>query len=321
MPSAGAKPGRSCPSHYRYPPGVFGSEPSLEAKALYVVGGLYGNPFALEAILVLARRENAALAFNGDFNWFNAEPAEFRKINQAVLQHAALRGNVETEIAGDDDEAGCGCAYPEWVGDAEVARSNRILERLRATARGFPDLRARLRALPMHLVAKVGSLRVGIAHGDAESLAGWQFSQEALREHPGRARAALAASGIDVFACTHTCLPVMQDFPTPRGRVLVANNGAAGMPNFRDTRYGLATRVASAPSEEALYGARLGDMVVEAIPVHYDHEAWMACFDRIWTPGSPAALSYRKRILSGPAYDVGQAVRIGAQAGAFTRAA
>jgi len=45
----------------------------------------------------------------------------------------------------------------------------------------------------------------------------------------------------------------------------------------------------------------------------------MARFDRIWPPGSPASLSYRKRIVSGPAYDVEQALRIGA--GALTRAA
>ena len=321
MHSAAARPGRSCPRHYRYSPRVFSREPSLEAKVLYVVGGLYGNPFALDAVFALASRENAALAFNGDFNWFNAEPAQFLEINRAVLRHTALRGNVETEIAGEDDDAGCGCAYPEWVGDAEVARSNAILERLRGTARAFPDVRARLRGLPMHLVAQVGGLRVGIAHGDAESLAGWQFSQEALREHPGRAQATLAGAGIDVFACTHTCLPVMQDFPAPRGKVLVANNGAAGMPNFRDSRYGLVTRIAGAPSADALYGARLGDMVVEAIPVHYDHEAWIACFDRMWPPGSPASLSYRKRIASGPAYDVEQALRIGAPTGALTRAA
>ncbi len=321
MSSSAAKPGRSCPSDYRYSPRVFSCEPSLEARTLYVVGGLYGNPHALEAVFALARREKAALAFNGDFNWFNAEPMEFRKINEAVLQHAALRGNVETEIAREDHGAGCGCAYPEWVGDTEVARSNRILERLRETARGFPDLRARLRDLPMHLVAQVGGLRVGIAHGDAESLAGWRFSQEALQEHSECAHAALAAAGVDVFACTHTCLPVMQDFSTPRGRVLVANNGAAGMPNFRDTRYGLVTRIAGAPSVDALYGARLGGMVVEAIPVHYDHEAWMASFDRMWPPGSPASLSYRKRIASGPAYEVEQALRIGAAISPLTRVA
>ena len=33
--------------------------------------------------------------------------------------------------------AGCGCGYPDSVGDAEVARSNAILAQLRETARGF----------------------------------------------------------------------------------------------------------------------------------------------------------------------------------------
>jgi hypothetical protein len=51
--------------------------------------------------------------------------------------------------------------------------------------------------------------------------------------------------------------------------------------------------------------------------VRYDYEAWMARFDRVWPAGSPAALSYRKRIASGPGYEVEQAVRTGA----FSRAA
>jgi hypothetical protein len=311
---ARTRPGRSCPRHYRYSPAVFARPADLKARSLYIVGGLYGNPFALEAVLAMARREGAALVFNGDFNWFNADPAEFERVNEAVLQHVALRGNVETEIAGEDAGVGCGCAYPEWVGDAEVERSNEILRRLRGTALGFPQLRARLAALPMHLVAEIGDLRVGVAHGDAESLAGWQFSQEALREHPGQAQGLLAEAGIDVFACTHTCLPVMQGFVVPRGTALVVNNGAAGMPNFRDTRFGLATRIASEPSIDALYGMRLGTAVVEAVPVRYDHEAWMARFDRVWPAGSAAALSYRERIASGPRYAIEQALRTGARA-------
>ena len=306
------KPGRSCPRHYRYSPAVFARAADLEARSLYIVGGLYGNPYALEAVFSMARRENAVLVFNGDFNWFDVEPAEFESINETVLQHAVLRGNVETELAGEDAGAGCGCAYPEWVGDAEVERSNEILGRLRGTARGFPDLRARLGGLPMHLVAEVGGLRVGIVHGDAESLAGWQFSQETMRDRPERVGALLAGSGVDVFACTHTCLPVMQEFTTTRGTALVVNNGAAGMPNFRDTHFGLATRIASTASTHALYGTRIGAAVVEAVPVRYDHEAWMARFDRVWPAGSPAALSYRKRIASGPGYEMEQAVRTGA---------
>ena len=314
---ANPRPGRSCPRHYRYSPAVFARPADLKAQSLYIVGGLYGNSFALEAVLDLARRENATLVFNGDFNWFDVDSEGFGAINETVLRHAALRGNVETEIAGEDAGAGCGCGYPDWVGEAEVERSNEILKRLRETARGHPDLRARLGDLSMHLVAEVGGLRIGIAHGDAESLAGWQFSQEALRERPERAEALLAGAAIDVFACTHTCLPVMQDFATPRGTALVVNNGAAGMPNFRDTHFGLATRIASTPSTQALYGTRLGATVVEAVAVRYDHDAWMARFDRVWPAGSPAALSYRERIASGPGYEVEQAVRTGA----FARAA
>jgi len=316
-----AKPGRSCPRHYRYSPAVFARPADIKAQSLYVVGGLYGNPFALEMVLDLARREGATAVFNGDFNWFNVDPAEFEGVNEAVLRHAALRGNVETEIAGEDSGAGCGCAYPEWVGDAEVERSNEILRRLRETASAYPELRERLSALPPHLVAEIGGLRIGIAPGDAESLAGWQFSQETMRDRPERALALLAGSGVDVFACTHTCLPVMQDFATPRGPALIVNNGAAGMPNFRDTRFGLVTRIASTPSTQALYGTRLGANVVEAVPVRYDHEAWMTRFDRVWPAGSPASLSYRKRIASGPGYEVEQAVRTGTHTGSLSRTA
>jgi len=315
------QPGRSCPRHYRYSPAVFARAADLKAQSLYIVGGLYGNPFALDAVLAMARREGATLVFNGDFNWFNVDPAEFESVNETVLRHVALRGNVETEIAGEDSGAGCGCAYPEWVGDAEVERSNEILARLRERASAYPEIRARLAALPMHLIAEIGGLRIGIVHGDAESLAGWQFSQEALRESPGRAQALLAGAGIDVFACTHTCLPVMQEFATPRGTALVVNNGAAGMPNFRDTRFGLATRIAAEPSGEALYGMRLGAVVVEAVPVRYDPGAWLARFDRLWPEGSPASLSYRKRIASGPAYELDQALRLSTPSGALTRAA
>jgi hypothetical protein len=318
--SGAARPGRHCPRHYRYSPAVFSRAADLRSRSLYIAGGLYGNPFALEAVLSLAQREGASIAFNGDFNWFDAEPAEFARINETVLGHPALRGNVETEIAGEEAGAGCGCGYPEWVGDAEVGRSNEILARLRATARECPDLRTRLGALPMYLVAEVEGMRVGIVHGDAESLAGWSFSQEALRDRPERAAALLAATGMSIMACTHTCLPVMQDFNTPRGHALVVNNGAAGMPNFRGTRFGLATRIAAEPSSDALFGTRIGSVVVEAVPVAYDHDAWLARFDRLWPEGSPASLSYRARIVSGPGYDLDQAPRLRAPPLAFASA-
>src|SRR2546429_7767151 len=113
---ARTRPGRSCPRHSRYSPAVFARAADLKAQSLFIVGGLYGNPFALEAVLAMARREGATLAFNGDFNWFNVDPAEFESINETVLPHAAVRGNRGTENAGGGSGAGRGRAHPDRGG-------------------------------------------------------------------------------------------------------------------------------------------------------------------------------------------------------------
>lgn len=306
-----SRPGRACPVHYHYPPEVFHREPDLLAQTLYVVGGLYGNPFALAAVLEMAGAEAGPvkLVFNGDFHWFDIDAPSFAAVDGEVLAHAALRGNVETELAAHSDSAGCGCGYPEWVGEAEVERSNAIMRALRRTAAALPERAVRLGALPMHLVAEVGGLKVGIVHGDAESLAGWSFSQERLRCDAERAGELLARARVRVLACSHTCLPVAQDFDTPGGTAVIVNNGAAGMPNFAGERFGLITRISTRSGKRALYRAALDGVSIEALPVRYDHKAWLAHFDRHWPAGSSAALSYRGRIADGPAYAVAQAAR------------
>ena len=98
------RPGRTCPVSYRYAPRELDREPQVVAETVYVVGGLYGNVEALAAITALAAREAGpvTLVFNGDFHWFDVADADFAHVTDAVLAHAALRGNVETEIAGDD---------------------------------------------------------------------------------------------------------------------------------------------------------------------------------------------------------------------------
>jgi hypothetical protein len=134
--------GRSCPAAYRYRPEALAQPARLEADALYVVGGLYGNRVALRAVLERADREPggpAAVVFNGDFHWLDTDPDDFHAVSHAVLAHHATKGNVEAELASDED-AGCGCAYPDYVGDDVVDRSNRIITRLRTTASRFPDL-------------------------------------------------------------------------------------------------------------------------------------------------------------------------------------
>jgi len=308
------RPGRACPVDYRYGARALrDADPSIEAGTLYVAGGLYGNRYALEALLELVRREpGARLIFNGDFNWFNVDAGDFRLVNEAVLAHPATRGNVETELATPAAGAGCGCGYPDWVADADVARSNRIQERLGATAAAQPVLTERLGALPMFAVAQVGPARVAIVHGDANSLSGWGYSQEVLATGEGRAaaRADFDAAGVGVIASSHTCLPVMQRFVANSGEAILANNGAAGMPNFRGARYGLVTRISvRPPASGAVYGVAAGDVHVHAIPVAYDAQAWERRFLEQWPAGSDAHRSYFARITAGPGYVPEQAMR------------
>ena len=306
---ADRRPGRTCPTSYRYSPRAFDREPEIRADTVYVVGGLYGNVEALEAVGALAAREPGpvTLVFNGDFHWFDVGDADFARVTHEVLRHPALRGNVETEIAGDDSGAGCGCAYPVDVGDAEVARSNEILGRLRATAARAPELRERLGALPMHLVARVGAARIGIVHGDAASLAGWGFGQDRLDDpaHRRWIESAFGDARVDAFASTHTCLPALRAF---EGGV-VANNGAAGMPNFAGAHFGLLTRIGVSrhAGPERLYGVEAAGAHVEALRIDYDSARWQERFLAAWPEGSPAYASYFHRISRGTRFTLAQA--------------
>jgi hypothetical protein len=291
---------------------VFARAADFAADTLYVVGGLYGNLAALTAIEKLAAAERAPpeIVFNGDFHWFDAESDWFAAIERSLAPHRALRGNIETEIARTEDiGAGCGCAYPDNVDDDVVRRSNEILTRLRAEI--APAERAPLRDLPMHLVAQVGALRVGIVHGDACSLAGWRFTHDALDDarHRPWLDAIARAAQVDVFASTHTCLAALRDFALSRGRLMIANNGAAGMPNFAGSRFGLITRIAILPSpHQPLYGLTRDGVHIDAIAVEYDQDAFLDRFLKRWPEGSPAHASYYGGIVSGPHYAIAQAI-------------
>ncbi|MDP2825695.1 MAG: hypothetical protein Q8O52_23795 [Sulfuritalea sp.] len=333
-------PGRVCPTRYRYGAAAIAGAPERSAQTLYAIGGLYGNLPALDAIEAMARAEPGpvALCFNGDFNWFNIDDAGFRAINRRVAQHAFIVGNVEAELGADADDAGCGCAYPESVDDAVVARSNLIHAALKRTAARHRDLLAGLQEsaspLPRSLSQRereavcllspsgrevgreglaqrwrVGDLRIGVVHGDADSLAGWRFDAARLddpAESEWRA-AAFAAAGVDMFASSHTCLPAMRCFDY-QGEKLVANNGAAGMPNFAGTEFGILTRIGLQASPHApLYGHALRDVHVDALAVRYDPAAWQKMFLANWPAGSAAWLSYFRRIADGPDYQPRQA--------------
>jgi hypothetical protein len=83
---------------------------------------------------------------------------------------------------------------------------------------------------------------------------------------------------------------------------VVANNGAAGMPNFAGERFGLLTRISVLPAREALYGTRVAGVFVDALPIRYDALAWERRFLASWPQGSPAHQSYFRRIALGTAF-------------------
>ncbi|MBT9519731.1 MAG: hypothetical protein IV101_02455 [Dechloromonas sp.] len=297
--------GRTCPLRYRYGAEAIARLPAIEAETLYVVGGLYGNLPALDAIEAMVAQEEGpvTLVFNGDFNWFNVDDAGFAGINRRVLAHHAIVGNVEAELRVDGNAAGCGCAYPEHVDSAVVERSNQIHARLKETASRHPAILERLAVLPMIARFQVGETRIGIVHGDADSLAGWRFDVAALNNPDNHSWIvdAFRRAEVDIFACTHTCLPALCHFPLDRNTGIVINNGAAGMPNFKEQRYGLLTRISTRPpTGEVLHGEIEQGVHVHALPIRYDHDAWQAAFLSNWPEGSPAWLSYYQRIMHGP---------------------
>jgi hypothetical protein len=315
-------PGRLCPIDYRYDARALRDAPCWDADVLWVAGGLYGNLEALACLRAAVEAEASCrieVALNGDLHWFDADPRTFAAVEAGVAGWRPMRGNVETELARaphDGVDAGCGCAYPDSVDQADVDRSNAILERLRGTARALgvgPSLAAR----PMLARARVGALRVGIVHGDDRALAGWRLAHDALEA--SRADGlddALEVAGVDLVACSHTCLPVADGWTSSRtGRpVAVINNGAAGMANLAGSRHGIATRIAPVDRPppagcRVLWRATLEGVDVAAIALDFDLAAFLARFDATWPPGSPAERSYRGRIVGGTAHPPARAAR------------
>ena len=140
-----------------------------ECDVLYVVGGLYGNVAALDALEEGIARErrhglHIEVCFNGDFNFFNATSKTWARINQGVraLGHATA-GNVEREALKSD--GGCGCAYPDYVDGAFADRASAIVERLRTVSSADPDIVEWLAGLPLSKTYAVGGVRVCCVHG------------------------------------------------------------------------------------------------------------------------------------------------------------
>lgn len=311
MTSAGPSPGRSCPLTYRTRASTIAQLTPLRADSFFIVGGLYGNLEALDAIEALAEHEVAMglprpqLVFNGDFHWFDAGTKWFAQVQRRVGAHIASLGNVEAELVDPQPGAGCGCAYPASTPEQTVAWSNAIIARLQEAARGAGSLVNDLRALPPQLRLQVGDCRIGVVHGDPDSLAGWGLELDAMPpvgDSDPKLEAWFGDADVDLLANSHTCRCFAQNFP---GGLAVFNNGAAGMPVFGGDHRIMITRVARRPpvlpdDHLSTCGTRVRDAHVDAILLPWDRQAFLRRFDQVWPPGSPAQLSYRHRITDGP---------------------
>ena len=113
-----------------------------------------------------------------------------------------------------------------------------------------------------------------------------------------------AQAQVDAFASTHTCLPALRTLGRPGAPPLVvANSGAAGMPNFRGDLRGLCTRIATTPAPgPVVHELQTGGVYIALLPLAYDTPRWQLEFEAQWPPGSPAHDSYFDRITRGPAY-------------------
>ena len=83
------------------------------------------------------------------------------------------------------------------------------------------------------------------------------------------------------------------------------------MPNFAHSRHGVITRIGVTPSlHPVLYGTRVAGAHVDALAVHYDADRWQSDFGANWPPGSPAHLSYSRRLAQGPDYHLEEALKL-----------
>ncbi|MBJ7597045.1 MAG: hypothetical protein DLM67_02210 [Candidatus Nephthysia bennettiae] len=180
-----------------------------------VCGGPYGNPYALRAFVVDARKRGCERLFClGDLGGFGAEvEALWPILDQAGIE--CIAGNYDVAIASGDPDCGCGYRDPRDNAYAQLIYDHTLAH----TSRSFAAWMGRL---PIERRLTVAGCRVHLVHGSPLALN--DFWWESLEGDQHRRRA--AASGADVILCTHTGLPWARHI----GATLAVNVGVLGKP-------------------------------------------------------------------------------------------
>lgn len=193
--------------------GILGAVPRIA-----VLGGVYANPHALEAVLADARARDADEVWClGDLGGFGAEcDAVWPLLTDAGVR--CIAGNYDLAVGRGDED--CGCGYTSELDNhfAQVMYDHT----LRATSRDFA---AWMRDLPHAIREPVGGLDVLAVHGSP--LAVNDFLWESMDDDELRVRLDACEGGRpDVLLCTHTGLQWQRRVDD----TLVVNVGAVGRP-------------------------------------------------------------------------------------------
>lgn len=191
--------------------GILGAVPRIA-----VLGGVYANPHALEAVLADARGRGAEQVWClGDLGGFGAECDAVWPLLDGVR---CIAGNYDLAIGRGDEN--CGCGYTSALDDhfAQVMYDHT----LRATSRAFA---AWMRELPATIREDLGDVDVLAVHGSP--LAVNDFLWESMDDDELRVRLDGCDGGRpQVLLCTHTGLPWQRRVDD----TLVVNVGAVGRP-------------------------------------------------------------------------------------------
>lgn len=289
--------GRTCPIDYNLKDEDF-VEVKLDDLPILVVGGLYGNRFALDELKDIQKSLSAKMILNGDIHWFDKNYEDFLYVEEKISNDLKIVGNVECELRRNDDiGAGCGCAYPSFASDASVERSNQIHKELKTMVVANDDLKSFLKDRRKALIIENFGLRFLILHGDEKSVAGWNNDKSRLvdTDRQKELKDFCQKKNIDAILCTHTCSQVILEW---EDHVLV-NNGASGMNSVKGAGNGLYTKVSKEKSAHAIYSKEIDGVYIELMPLNYDIAPMLEWFDQIWPKDSPAEISYRDRIVNG----------------------
>lgn len=232
----------------------------MRPARIALLGGVYGNDRALDAVLDDARRRGAERIYClGDLGGFGPHPERIvPRLREASI--GCVQGNYDRAIA--DGAADCGCGYTD-PRDNAFARISYAY-----TLRRTPDDQRRwLGRLPPFLRVTVGDAPVLLVHGSPRRQN--EFLWESTSPN-GMLEAFCRAWDADVLAFTHTGLRWHRRLPSERHAV---NVGAAGRPG-------------NDGSPRVWYTLLTADRELDVafVPVNYDHDVVARAMEREGLP-------------------------------------